>query len=200
LNEWQFTMPADAVERVQITHLYIFNNHLFRESSEIFQPDNGGAKPEIIVEQYRKTLTPGGKETFTVSVKTKNENTAAELMTTMYDASLDKLEKHEWELPREKNNDFRIESGWDYSISSMLFYQLYEKTEDLPSPHGHAPLWWLDIDAINTQRAPRRRPRRFRWRSSGRRRPSTLRCLCAADVSLPSLKDPLPSVSEGARC
>src|SRR6185437_9079224 len=87
LHEWEYTMPHNAIDRIYLTHLYVFNNELHRETTTIFIAKKQIDKPELIIEQYRKRLTPGSKETFVVTIKTNNENTAAELMTTMYDAS-----------------------------------------------------------------------------------------------------------------
>ncbi len=143
LNEWQYTMPADVSGVMKLTHLYIFNNRLHREEQTVFQPAASQAHPEIIVEQYRRTLIPGGKETFTVSVKTNNVNTAAELLTTLYDASVDKLKTNAWELPRDENTNYRVNNHWDYSINNKT-------NNTLPEPgHNNGPfqpgskLWWI---------------------------------------------------------
>ncbi|MES2773635.1 MAG: MG2 domain-containing protein [Bacteroidota bacterium] len=147
LNVWNFVMPGDAHGEITITHLYIFNNHLYKDHQLVYTPGTGKDNPEIIVENYRSKLTPGGRETFTVSIKTKNENTAAELMTTMYDASLDKIEKHEWRLP---NFDKRMnmKDNWGGSINDKIKGSLYS----YPVPdrlmgdysEGAKALWWLN--------------------------------------------------------
>jgi TonB-dependent SusC/RagA subfamily outer membrane receptor len=52
---------------------------------------------EVIVEQYRQKLAPSAREKFSVRIRTKEYLQAAELLTVMYDASLDKLEQHNWD-------------------------------------------------------------------------------------------------------
>lgn len=116
INGWQFPMPADAVDEVAITHLYIVNNELHKDFERVFVALTQASKPEIIVEQYRTKLAPGSSTNFSVSIKTKNANTAAELMTTMYDASLDKIEKHEWRMPSQRRLK-NINTKWPYRIS-----------------------------------------------------------------------------------
>lgn len=147
INEWSYKMPDDAIDEITITHFYILNNELYKESEQVYVNKTAATVPEIIIEQYRKKLTPGTKETFVVSIKTKNENTAAELMTTMYDASLDKIEKHEWQLPR---NDIRfsIQSEWPNNINSKTNNSLFADYKDgyhYPAfGKNTEPLWWLN--------------------------------------------------------
>jgi alpha-2-macroglobulin len=147
INEWSYRMPQDAIDEITITHIYILNNELYKESKQIYINKTAATEPEIIIEQYRKKLTPGGKETFMVSIKTKNENTAAELMTTMYDASLDKIENHEWQLPR-NNQRFYIRSEWPNNINSKTNNSLFADYKDgyhYPAfGKNTEPLWWLN--------------------------------------------------------
>ncbi|WP_443939267.1 MG2 domain-containing protein [Pedobacter sp. MW01-1-1] len=98
-NEWNYTVPAYGVERLVIYRTFIQNNELFTTQKTIYILVPPKDELEIIVEKYRKILAPGASATFELSVKTKNTNIAAELMTSMYDASLDKLEPHKWNLP-----------------------------------------------------------------------------------------------------
>ncbi|MBE7174038.1 MAG: TonB-dependent receptor plug domain-containing protein [Williamsia sp.] len=143
-NEWQFTVPQQAIDRIVLTHLYIFDNNLYREEQTVFVADQS-TRPDIVVEQYRKQLVPGGKETFVVSVKTKNERSAAELMTTMYDASLDKLVAHTWQLPR-NNTRFYARNNWNNSITTQISSELYSQknllvTRQVPQQPA---TWWFD--------------------------------------------------------
>jgi len=49
---------------------------------------------------YRNKVEPGSKETWTVKINgSKGEKAAAELLTSMYDASLDQFYKHSWPVP-----------------------------------------------------------------------------------------------------
>jgi hypothetical protein len=143
LNEWQYTMPGDIAGVMKLTHLYIFNNRLYKEEQTVFQPAASQGHAEIIVEQYRRTLIPGGKETFMVSVKTNNVNTAAELLTTLYDASIDKLKTNTWELPRDQNNNYQVNNEWDYSINDKTNNTLAEPGRNNKQFQPGGALWWM---------------------------------------------------------
>ena len=145
LNELTYTIPTNALDEILLTHIYIKNNVITTEEKTIYIRKPASAEPEIIIDQYRKKLMPGAKEKFVVSIKTKNENVLAELMTTMYDASLDKLEKHKWEIPYNRVN-FRIESSWTKSLNGNANATLFNH-----QPTGYrfvkgnsAPLYWLN--------------------------------------------------------
>jgi len=144
LHEWEYTMPHNAIDRIYLTHLYVFNNELHRETTTIFIAKKQIDKPELIIEQYRKRLTPGSKETFVVTIKTNNENTAAELMTTMYDASLDKIEKLQWKTPTDHLH-YNLDNSWPYNIGGIgatSLFNNYSATYRLAF-EKEPLLWWL---------------------------------------------------------
>jgi len=151
LQKYTLQIPNNATDQVKLTQLYILNNQLFSntETFKIAAPPT--SEPEIIIEKYRKQLIPGSKETFSVAIKTKNENTAAELMTTMYDASLDKLEEHRWEKPRDLKESGYIRLDWTDRInfiSTNYEDQDYYRDGLMNNFFGRkdnaAPLWWVN--------------------------------------------------------
>jgi len=117
-NHWEFTIPQKAVGQMVFTHLYVINNRLYRYEEKLWITGKARPAPEIIVEQYRTRLHPGAPETFTVSVKTRNVHTAAELMTTLYDATLDQLEKHTWSIPAASQSLY-ASADWPQRITHM---------------------------------------------------------------------------------
>jgi alpha-2-macroglobulin len=154
LNQWQYTLPLQVIGDVKITHLYIFDNQLYQQEETIFVPAANTDNPEIVLEQYRRKLTPGAKETFTVSVKTRNENTVAELMTTMYDASLDKLEEHEWTLPR-FNRRYNLQNNWNNSITQKISGAVRDEvmSDWNYHPAPRRSLWWLNLSDYTSDTA-----------------------------------------------
>ncbi len=149
IHPYNLKIPGSATDYLKLTQVFIIRNQVFTHEERIDVVNNKTAsEPEIIVEKYRKKLSPGSKEEFSVSIKTKNENIAAELMTTMYDASLDKLEKHKWESPINKSYK-HINTEWPRGINSITVgtgnpENYFESM--LVSP-GHAlakPLWWVN--------------------------------------------------------
>jgi alpha-2-macroglobulin len=145
VHEWTHTMPNSFGDSYALlTHCFVLNNQLYTEEQRLYTPSDNNT-PEITVEQYRTRLAPGGKETFTMSVKTNNKSTASELMTTMYDAALDKLSKHEWRLPRAFSEP-TIRTQWEYDIngsSTSRLYTDYEAQYNFQSSNNMPSVWWL---------------------------------------------------------
>lgn len=78
----------------------------FVRHNRFFQFDRRVAVPwrnkelDIALTTWRNTTIPGSMETWTVAIKgSKGDQVAAELLTTMYDASLDAFLKHQWNTP-----------------------------------------------------------------------------------------------------
>jgi hypothetical protein len=146
INKWALNVPGDARDQMTLVQVYVINNNIYEHEERIFVDDPGPDKPEIIFEQYRKRPIPGEKETFIVSVKTKNENTAAELLTTMYDASLDKLEGHHWTVPYD--NSYRsLNTEWQRSINDVTnngYENYYDDEYQFRADFHKRPLWWVD--------------------------------------------------------
>ncbi len=153
IKTFSYKIPENAIERININRLNIYNNNIYQDGATVFIYNEAEVNPEIIVQKYRTTLLPGGKQIFKVNIKTKNKNTLAELMSTMYDASLDKIEKHEWHLPREANTRY-FNSNWNSTISSFNSFDsrysvydnnLFNNRYNFPAKNGNVePLWWLN--------------------------------------------------------
>jgi uncharacterized protein YfaS (alpha-2-macroglobulin family) len=79
--------------------VYVFDNRVYSHTYHLDVPWNN---KELAVRYttYRDKTEPGTKETWTVTVQNdKNENVPAELMTGMYDASLDQFKPINWTAP-----------------------------------------------------------------------------------------------------
>ncbi|KYP16031.1 MAG: hypothetical protein A1D16_18310 [Flavihumibacter sp. CACIAM 22H1] len=138
LQNIELPIPVDATGAFTITRIYLKNNQLHRTEKRYHLPESSKSL-EIIVEKFRTTLTPGAKEEFVVSVISANKKAVAELMTTMYDASLDKLQEHSWQLPEEGRGRY-VTSKWftqinEYSNSSLESTQPAVVTR-------RSKLWW----------------------------------------------------------
>lgn len=144
LSASSFRMPADAVNEVLISTISVFNNQLFSKSERVFLNNSLITSPEILVERYRSRLVPGAEEQFKVSVRTNNRNTLAELMTVMYDASLDKLEEHPWRLPSIDRTE-NPENKWNNSIGDMVNSWISESALRIRIEENLLPaLWWIN--------------------------------------------------------
>ncbi|MDT3401497.1 alpha-2-macroglobulin family protein [Mucilaginibacter terrae] len=121
LRKWTYQIPKNISQgKLWLNRIYVADNKIQVEQKTIaiIQPAKQ-AEPEIIIEKYRRVMAPGATETFSVSVKTNNNKLAAELMTTLYDASLDKLEPHTWDIYplMVRRNDTYIYTRWPNYIT-----------------------------------------------------------------------------------
>ncbi len=87
----------------------------------------------ITYETFRDKTLPGSKENWKVKIKgLKGDKVAAEMLTAMYDASLDQFENHNWSVPPTwVHYDYR--KSWDdpnnfFAARSEEFYQ-YENVD-----------------------------------------------------------------------
>ncbi len=143
LNEMDYKIPAGIVGDLNLTHLFILDNRIYRKEHRVQILNKNSQNPDIIIEKYRTQISPGEKETFVVSIKTKNSQEAVELMTTMYDASLDELEPHHWEIPRD-HIYYNSGNNWNRNITYFQNNNLYEPESGIhPYQKNDKPLWWI---------------------------------------------------------
>lgn len=141
VHAYRFPLPKDVIDRAMVTMLILRNNELYQRNQQLYI-SRRSTNPAIIIEQFRNKLTPGQQTTFSVSVKTADHNVAAELMSTMYDASLDKLEEHSWVLPDPAIfAGFRINRARDFNgqASGAVYFDQYTSTISA----SKVPLWWM---------------------------------------------------------
>jgi uncharacterized protein YfaS (alpha-2-macroglobulin family) len=118
------TYKADETDRgnVAISEAFVYNNRVYTNHYNIIVPFSNKAL-DISYASFRNKTEPGSKETWTVNIAgNKGEKVAAELLTSMYDASLDQFKKHEWQQPNiwniyyspqsfTSNNGFKVKSS-----------------------------------------------------------------------------------------
>nr|WP_084407054.1 MG2 domain-containing protein [Pedobacter panaciterrae] len=119
MQVYTFTVPKDAEGSLILTKAYILNNQLYKNEQRVYLTPPATVQPEIVIEKYRKVMSPGTKETFSVSVKTTKENIAAQLMTGMYDAALDKLAPQQWNKPNDPYFSHYLSSNWSQTINGI---------------------------------------------------------------------------------
>lgn len=92
------TSEADRAG-VGIFYAFVKHNRFFTGGSNIWMP-YADKNLEISYTTFRNKMDPGSKETWTVKVSGSNDaKVSAELLTTMYDASLDQFVPHTWARP-----------------------------------------------------------------------------------------------------
>lgn len=149
LEHWTWKVPADAVGKAQVTQTYVYKNQLYNYYSDIQIISQNDDQPEILIEKSRVSLSPGSAENFIVSIKTRGEKAMAELMTVMYDASLDQIQKHEWDLP-ETARPYTIshDDGGFYTrdVNSQFESESF-RGRDTVSFNTLTYYWWNSMDA-----------------------------------------------------
>ena len=82
----------------QVYVTFVYNNEVFNLSRTITVPYTN-RQLEVKLETFRKEMSPDDEEEWTITIKDKEgKPSSAELLTTMYDASLDVLAPNNWSL------------------------------------------------------------------------------------------------------
>ncbi len=141
ISEQLFTAKETDRGGAAIAEAYILHNRLytFQTSIEIPWSDK---QLNISYQTFRNKTEPGSKETWTVQVKgSKNKPVAAELLTTMYDASLDQFRNHQlntpflWQINNFTNyfapgRNFSISNQYENPIAIFDYLPEYTETPD----------------------------------------------------------------------
>ncbi|WP_143774027.1 alpha-2-macroglobulin family protein [Niastella vici] len=146
IHEWIWKLPADIVDRLLISEIYVARGKVFHKKEEV-DIDASTFQPHVIIEQFRSTLVPGAQATYSVSIRTKDQATAAQLMTTIYDASLDRLKEHRWNIPYpERSPD--LKSEWNTTITDEVDNLSNFLAPKLQKTLSQKPLWWLEATGL----------------------------------------------------
>ncbi|TAF67319.1 MAG: hypothetical protein EAZ55_03095 [Cytophagales bacterium] len=96
----KFQLPIQESYRGNVaTHLtYVWNNQLYRKTHQFNIPWTN-KELDISFETFRNKLLPGQEEEWKLKITGKqSDKVAAEMVATLYDASLDAFRKHQWSL------------------------------------------------------------------------------------------------------
>ena len=106
------TLSRDDIHGAALSYVFVRDNRQYTGSLSLTLKDTT-TRPEIIYESFRDKTEPGSKERWTLHInKGKERLKDMELLSAMYDASLDQFTPHGWTLP---NMDMRggvYPSGW----------------------------------------------------------------------------------------
>ncbi|MDR0680372.1 MAG: alpha-2-macroglobulin [Dysgonamonadaceae bacterium] len=129
---------------ISASFTFVKENKVFTKNVVINkkQPDkNLNLKMEV----FRDRLTPGQKEEWKISLKDASQNPAvAELLAGMYDASLDKIQKHSWNFNPTRNIDIRSiynQQGNEFNSSHDSF-QHSKEDADVPAFNYNSFNWF----------------------------------------------------------
>ncbi len=136
----KFTYQEEYGTGLRVTFAWIKEGQFYTHSVEIQQPE---PDKELKLEwsTFRDHLVPGQKETWTLKIKdSQNKPAKAQMMSVLYDKSLDQLEKHSWNIDLGLYNHIPSAS-WDalfcntsFSLSRRQEYN-WLSYKDLESDH-----------------------------------------------------------------
>jgi hypothetical protein len=116
-----FALPVTVSDRggISVNYSFVKDNRVFFGTSEIDVPwENKDLS--ISYESFRDRSLPGSKEQWKIKIAgNQKEKAAAEVLTGMYDASLDQFRPHGWVVPFIYPNS-SIENSWDGQTNFSL--------------------------------------------------------------------------------
>lgn len=114
-------------------YAFVKNNRFYKGGSniELIKPSK---KLNIAYGTFRNKTLPGNKETYTIKLSNENgEKVNAELLTAMYDASLDQFRGHNWLVPEFEEKEY-YSSSLNSKCFSQATSQLYHRKQSRFSP------------------------------------------------------------------
>lgn len=81
-------------------HYYAVNYNSFLTGALPVSIDKNSTNLQIITQTFRDHISPGGEETWSFTIQGNNKRQDAEVLASMYDASLDQFKKHQWNFQR----------------------------------------------------------------------------------------------------
>ncbi|NCI47948.1 alpha-2-macroglobulin family protein [Sediminibacterium soli] len=117
---------------VLINEVFVYDNRAYIQAFPVNVPWTNKALT-VRYETYRNKTEPGSAEKWTVSIQgSKGEAAAAELLTAMYDASLDQFSEHRWNVPYVWTNNY-LHSGFNSLYSFTVASSAWQN--GLPDPY-----------------------------------------------------------------
>ncbi len=146
-----FTIPILEEYRgnfsAQIT--FVKDGRVYKNSMVVTVPYSN-KKLDLAFETFRSDLEPGGKEKWTVTIRNnKGDKVAAEMLASMYDASLDAFTPHTWNfnlfgtnnsfLPWSESGNFSVSNGSFYDFSPEEYRSFFQQEYDRLNWFGYNP-------------------------------------------------------------
>lgn len=159
-KSFDFTVAETDRGGFAVNYVFVKNNRTYQVLNTINVP---WTNKELIIsyETYREKTRPGSDEKWKLKISGyKNEQLAAEMLASMYDASLDQFKPHNWQAPDiwptyfpvemwESRNNFSAvqsqETYREYGTSVQAFYNVYDEVISFNQPNrlmirGNAPM------------------------------------------------------------
>lgn len=120
---------------VYVHHLTAYNNRFYKDQ-QLIQVPWSNKELKVNLKTWRDKMEPGDEETWTLTVEgQKQEKVMAELVMSMYDASLDAFVPHQWQMSLYPSTSSRIGIQWTQPIAANywgLSYHWDQDYQDMP--------------------------------------------------------------------
>lgn len=118
ISEWlSVKHNSNAVAGISISYAAVKNHRVYTGMLTVPVIDSS-KQLDIAYTSFRDKILPGATETWTVKVKgSKGEKIAAEMLTAMYDKSLDQYLVHQWNIPKEYTNQNNLHP-WQHLLNT----------------------------------------------------------------------------------
>jgi uncharacterized protein YfaS (alpha-2-macroglobulin family) len=153
-NIRSFEIPVTENERggMAISIIMVKNNRVY-EQTEMFSIPYTNKELKVSYATYRDKTLPGSQEKWTVTISGyKGEKVAAELLTGMYDASLDQFNPHGWSVPSLWNY-LSLDQSWNGALNFTTVNSMENEIEFPEVPYStHYDRLIIDGDFANVGR------------------------------------------------
>jgi hypothetical protein len=127
----QLRLKATENDRggIAVNHVFVKHNRVHQVQQMINVPWSN-KDLQVSTVTYRDKLLPGSKETWKVKISgLKTDQLAAELLTSMYDASLDQFVAHGWAFPSlfRQVEQVNWQGGWNFTAARPELLSNYQK-------------------------------------------------------------------------
>ncbi|MGJ7033807.1 alpha-2-macroglobulin family protein [Niabella hirudinis] len=123
IRKFDFTATEADRGGYGVSYIFIRNNRFYKNDNTIAVPWTNKLL-RVTYETFRDKTLPGAEEKWSIQVSGyKGDKVAAELLASMYDASLDQFYPHQWRLPAIWNNQYSFgnwNTGANFSIVRAL--------------------------------------------------------------------------------
>lgn len=141
-KEFEFQLPDSLTGRVDLLANLVWNNYNFMEMHDFDIPDKS-KEIKFAFETFRSTLLPGGTEKWKIKINdTEGKPLQAELLASMYDASLDAFIKHQWYFDLFRS--WPLMYNWEFQKAFLMTGSL-----GLPMNYYGEPYFIQEYDRLN---------------------------------------------------
>ncbi len=120
---------------VYVHHLWAYNNRFFKDQ-QLVQVPWSNKELKVSLKTWRDKMEPGDEESWTLTVEgQKQEKVMAELVMSMYDASLDAFVPHQWQMSLYPSTSSHIAIQWTQPVAANywgLSYHWDPNYQDMP--------------------------------------------------------------------